>query len=109
MHPQTYNRHDVGNPPVEQYVVGQGPQYPDGLNLMKNTINEVMQNNHQSTVNWYPDYLYLPARETRDHIRALITPSGRSLFEYDPNFPIGNGQTTRMGMLLLEDGGPRGP
>ncbi|KAF2470386.1 uncharacterized protein BDR25DRAFT_355497 [Lindgomyces ingoldianus] len=109
MHPQTYNRVDVGNPPVERYVVGQGPQHPDGLNLMKNTIDGVMQNSHQSTVDWYPDYLYIPAREDENAIRALQTPSGRTLFEYDPNFPIGNGETTRMGMLLLEDGGPRGP
>ena len=31
------------------------------------------------------------------------------MFEYDPQFDLGNGKTTRMGMLLLEDGGPQGP
>lgn len=107
MHPQQYNLVDRDG--REEYVLGEGPQYPDGLNLLRDTVDQVMRSNHKSAVNWLPDYLYVPAREDPKHERAWTTPSGRTLFEYDPNFSIGDGQTTRMGMLLFEDGGPQGP
>jgi hypothetical protein len=107
MHPRTYDLEVVDG--VEQYVEGEGPQYPDGLDLLKTTVDNVMRSKHKSTVNWFEDYLYLPAREDEEHTRAWTTPNSRSLFEYDPHFNLGNGHTTRMGMLLLEDGGPQGP
>ncbi|KAF2681390.1 hypothetical protein K458DRAFT_80047 [Lentithecium fluviatile CBS 122367] len=114
MHPKVYERGDdlppekEGEPPIEQYVEGEGPQHPDNLNLLRKTVDGVMKKNHKSTVNWWEDYLYLPARETPDYERAYSTASGRSVFEYDPDFDLGNGKKTKMGMLLLEDGGPRG-
>jgi hypothetical protein len=107
MHPQEYTPVDRGG--YWEYVVGEGPAFPDGLTLLKNTVNEVMRRIYRSTVAWFPDYLYVPAREDDQRTRAYETPSGRTIFEYDPNFKLGNGQTTRMGMLLFEDGGEQGP
>lgn len=109
MHPEEYNLQVTNG--VENYVVNPGqPQHPRGLQTLRDSMNEAMQTNHQSQVQWQPEYLYLPAREDERRTRAWQTPSGRSLFEYDPNFQL-NGQTVRMGMLLLEDGGtkPGGP
>lgn len=48
---------------------------------------------------------YLPNREDEQRRRAMSTPNGRTLFEYDPNFQLPNGQIVRMGMLLIEDRG----
>jgi hypothetical protein len=70
---------------------------------MHTAINAAMGG--KININWRGDYLYHPAREDEDNTRAMNTPSGRSLFEYDPNFDIGGGVTRKMGMLLYEDGG----
>ncbi|KAF2682897.1 hypothetical protein K458DRAFT_47933 [Lentithecium fluviatile CBS 122367] len=115
VHPKLYERgndlpgSNPNDPPVQQYIEGEGPQHPKGLLLLKETITAVIKDKHNDAVVWLPDYLYLPAREDEAHTRAIQTKSGRTVFEYDPNFDLGNGKTTKMGMLLLEDGGPRGP
>ena len=103
MHPEAYNPESING--VETYVVNPGePQHPTGLRRFRAAVDQAMQTSHHSQVNWLPDYLYLPAREDEDRTRSLTTPSGRTLFEFDPNFQL-NGQTVRMGMLLIEDGG----
>ncbi|KAF1828244.1 hypothetical protein BDW02DRAFT_635299 [Decorospora gaudefroyi] len=105
MHPQKYDPVEEGEEEEpDRYEIGEGPQHPDGLELLHKTINQVMR----KKITFVPDYLYVPAREDEDHTRAWDSPSGRSLFEYDPRFDLGDGRTARMGMLLYEDGGPRG-
>jgi hypothetical protein len=94
----------VRNKPYKPLAHLPGPQHPEGLDLIHKTVASVMKKN----VTWHNDFLYPPAREDDAHSRAWNTPSGRSLFEYDPSFDLGNGQTTRMGMLLYEDGGGPG-
>jgi hypothetical protein len=101
MHPKKYDPETVDG--VDTYVRGEGPQHPTGLTKMHTAINAAMGG--KININWRGDYLYLPAREDEHNTRAMNTPSGRSLFEYDPNFDIGGGQTRKMGMLLYEDGG----
>lgn len=107
MHPRKYEIKVDGNG-EEEYVEGEGPEYPESLNLLNSTVNSVMESKHASVFAWFQDYLYLPNREDDLHTRARTTPNSRSLFEYDPQFDLGNSQTTRMGMLLLEDGGAQG-
>jgi hypothetical protein len=110
MHPQRTVREDRDG--KEYYYPRDGPQYPEKLKLLKDTINEVMHTMHESALTWYPDYLYLPDRvkpTPRNRGRAGTTSSGRIVFQYDPNFQLGDGRTTRMGMLLIEDGGEQGP
>jgi hypothetical protein len=102
MHPRKYDFKEEGEEGMpDVYEVGEGPQFPDGLELLHKAVNDVMENK----VKFLPDYLYIPAREDEARTRSYNTPSGRSLFEYDPKFDLGNGRTTRMGMLLYEDGG----
>jgi hypothetical protein len=99
MHPKTYTR--IGD--TNNYEEGEGPQYPDGVKLLKKSVNDAMG---ADQVTWTPEYLYLPAREGTGPDRAYNTYSSRSIFEYDPQFDLGeNGRTARMGMLLFEDGG----
>ncbi|KAF2737495.1 hypothetical protein EJ04DRAFT_119173 [Polyplosphaeria fusca] len=96
MHPQT----TIETPPdSNKYVLGDGPQYDKTLEKAHGVMQEIMKKK-DSNFEIQKDYLYRPDRE---HKRYETTQSGRSIFEYQPNF-----EGRKTGMLLYEDGGEQG-
>lgn len=68
MHPKNYKVTEIGD--GYEYVEGEGPEYPKGLQLLRTTVDKVMETKHRSHLNWLPDYLYLPNREDPLRTRA---------------------------------------
>lgn len=96
MHPQTTTEEPEGS---GRYTLGEGPQHGKTLTKMHDVCQDIMSK-AGSNLELQQDYLYRPDRE---RTRYANTASGRSIFEYQPNF---NGRKT--GMLLYEDGGEQG-
>lgn len=100
IHPRKTDQDATGSGPVEIF---EGPQFPDNLEQMQKTVKFIF-NGRKKKVNYIdflPNFLYVPDRQGHEFENSY---RGRTIFEYDPDY-----EGRKTGMLLIEDGGVKGP